>query len=383
MAINTKQKDIIGQEKGVTLIEMIIVVLIIGILGAVALRTIETTSYQAKFDKTSKEMSEITNGMIGNPDMLSEGRRINFGYIGDMGQLPISLSVLVNAETGNWKGPYLSRQFVEDTIGFQTDEWGKPYEYDPDNFLIRSSGGGKQTLTMKIADSLTDLFENQISGTITDILGAPPATQAPNILIKLYIPRNGILVDTSLSPRIDGYYEFISVPIGYHRIAVYKQYGTNDSLVRWVSVTPRSRVIADFRFASGFRDNLKYVVGSGAAYAPVGDTVKNNIGFSVFNSGVEITLDSMAVIALDTTAYYEQVQWETQVIWDYSHPNRAGVGDIIVLYPKPVIAANSITRFDVVGFKNHKSAQPAEAVPMQGLRIVIKFSDGSIIDFVP
>ncbi|MBS4015443.1 MAG: type II secretion system protein [Candidatus Latescibacteria bacterium] len=375
------------QEHGVTLIEMLVVVLIIGILGAVAMRTIDATSYQAKFDKTSKEMSEILIGIVGNPAIVSEGRRVSFGYVGDLGQLPENLNELINSSDVNWKGPYVSRQFVEDTTGFKFDEWGNPYLYDPANLILQSTGGGKQNLTMKIADSLVDLFENQISGTITDIYSAPPANFASNIRIKLTVPNNGALIDYEITPRNDGYYEFTPpdypVPIGYHKMVVSKQYGTGDSLVRWISVTPRSRVIGDFRFASGFHDNLKYVTGSAVTYASVGDTVKNNIGFQVFNSGPDITLDSMIVTRLDTTAFYEQVKWEANVVWNYTHPNRAGVGDIVAFSPNPVIPTNSITRFDIVEFKEHKTALPAAPVAMHGVKIVIKFSDGSVIDFIP
>ncbi len=118
-----KQLRQVLSEQGVTLIEMIVVVLIIGILGAVALRTISATTYQSKFDKTSKEMAEIVRGLVGNPAMLSEGRRVHFGYVGDQGRLPDDMGVLIHADGGNWKGPYITRQFVEDSTGFRTDEW--------------------------------------------------------------------------------------------------------------------------------------------------------------------------------------------------------------------------------------------------------------------
>lgn len=376
-------------DDGVTLIEMIVVVLIIGILGAVALRTIDATSYQSKFDKTTKEMMVIVQGIVGNPTVLSEGRRISFGYVGDQGQLPENLGLLINSDGGNWKGPYVARQFVEDTTGFKTDEWGNVYEYNKDNAYIRSTGGGKQQLTMKIADSLSHLFENQVNGVITDINSAPPATYASNILVRLTVPINGVLTNYEIRPRNDGYYEFsppnYPVPIGYHRIVVYKEYGFRDSLVKFVSVTPHSRVITDFRFALGFHNNLKYVVGSGVAYASVGDTVKNNIGFRVFNSSDTVLIATMVLSSLDTTAYYEQVAWEATPVWICPTPivNRAGIGEEIVFLPQVLIQPNSVTRFDIKGFKDDEYADPGHAVSMAGRRMVIKFSDGSIIDFTP
>lgn len=379
---------------GVTLIEMLVVILILGLLFAVAFRTIDATTYQSRFNATTKEMSELVKAFVGNPDLVSDGRRINFGYVGDQGQLPTSLSALITSDGGNWKGPYVPRQFIEDTTGFKTDAWGDTYvyQYDQYNASIKSIGGGKQTLTMKIADSITDLFNNRISGTITDINGAPPAEFSQKVNIRLTIPKDGYLVDTSCTPRADGYFEFSPVPIGYHRMVVTKQFGTRDSVVRWVSVLPRSNIVAEFRFPTSFRNNLKYVEGSGAAYAPVGDTIKNNIGFSVFNSGDSITLDSMVVISIkdDTgmsvVAFYEEVDWEGIKIWDYltPPPHRNGVGDIAEFSPQPGIGMHRIARVDIKGFKDEYEAPPTgNPVNMRGKRIAIKFSDGSVIDFVP
>jgi prepilin-type N-terminal cleavage/methylation domain-containing protein len=378
----------IKSSSGVTLIEMIVVVLIIGILGAVAYRTIDATSYQSRFDKTSKDMSEIVKSIVGNPELLSDGRRINFGYVGDMGCLPTNLSALLVSDGANWKGPYIARRFIEDTVSFKTDAWGAGYVYDQDRAVIYSTGGGKQGMTMKIADSITDLFDNQINGVITDIDGAPPVEYANRINIKLTFPRNGQLVDSTINPREDGYYQFNPVPIGYHRIIVSKEYGSQDSIVRWISVLPRSNIVADFRFASGFRNNLKYVEKSAVVYYEVGgtDSTKNNIGFRLFNSGPDITLDSMVVIDIGTgfgpLAYYEKVEWEDIPIWTYASV-RAGIGDVIVFDTKPVITKNSTARFDIMGFKNSEISGSGDPVGMSSVRLAIKFSDGSIIDFTP
>jgi len=376
---------------GTTLIEMLIVILILGLLFAVAFRTIDATTYQSRFDATTKEMAEIIKAFVGNPDLVSDGRRISFGYVGDLGQLPDNFDGLIRPEGTNWKGPYVSRKFIEDTTGFKTDAWGSPYQYDRDNGYIRSAGNGRRILTMKITDSMTDLFNNRIRGTVTDITGAPPVELWSRISMRLTIPQAGNLVDYDNNPGPDGYFEFTPendkpVPIGNHRLVVKKQYGTQDSIVRWISVIPRSNIVADLRFATGFRNNLKYVEESGIAWGS--DT--NNIGFRVFNSGDDLTLDSMVVTRLvddstgvNVTAFYEQVRWEGQAIWDYTHPNRAGVDDVVVFTTRPVIARSSIASFDIMAFKNHKTAPPAPSVSMTNTRISIRFSDGSVIDFVP
>ncbi|MCX7785134.1 MAG: prepilin-type N-terminal cleavage/methylation domain-containing protein [candidate division WOR-3 bacterium] len=373
--------QILNSDKGVTLMELLVVILIIALLGAVAFRTIDATTNQSRFEATRKEMLELVKGIIGNPDLLSDGVRINFGYVGDMGKLPDSLSALFLPEGDNWKGPYVSGRFSEDQKGWLTDAWGQPYEYDKANLLIRSTGG-RQTLTAKIIDDTNDLFNNSISGVITDITGGPPVELANKILIRLIVPRDGILVTETTRPRRDGFYEFSSVPIGYHLMVVKKEFGTQDSIIRMVSVPPRSKIVADFRFASGFRDNLKYVEGSASAW---GDSL-NCIGFSVFNSGEAVTLDSLVVILLDTTAFYESVNFQGSEVWNYAAsvpPRRAGKNDVVALNPAPTINTNSVARFDLMNFKNHQINIYAPTVVMSGIKIAIKFSDGSIVEFTP
>ena len=382
-------KTINFETNGVTLIEMLIVILILGLLIAVWYRTIDATNYASRFNKTNKQMAEIVKGFVGNPDLVSDGRRISFGYVGDMGRLPVSLSALIKSDGPNWKGPYLSRQFVEDTISFKSDGWGNSFQYDQQSAYIRSTGNGKQVMTMKIVDTITDLFNNSVSGTIIDINGAPPAEFWSRISIRLTVPdvldQNGQLIDYNITPRADGYFEFsppnTPVPIGYHRMVVTKQFGTRDSVVRWISVLPRSNIIADFRFPYSFRTNLKYVEGSGVVWG----SDFNNIRFQVFNSGDSLVVDSLVMVSLDTTAFYEEVYWEGIKIWDYSSPppQRNGVGDIAAFNTAPSIGINKVARVGINGFKLQRTAQPADPVNMTGIRIVIKFSDGSIVDFKP
>jgi prepilin-type N-terminal cleavage/methylation domain-containing protein len=374
----------IRSDRGVTLLELIVVILILGLIGAVAYRTIDATTYQSRFDSTKKEMLELVKGFVGNPDLVSDGKRMNFGYVGNMGRMPTNLTGLIKSDGTNWQGPYIPVRIIQDSTDYRTDAWGNSYVYDANLLTIRSTAGGRIPLTVKVADTITDLLSNRLTGVVADKAGLPPAELASRIRISLTVPQNGSLVSYNIHPRADGYYEFAPsnypVPIGLHRLVAKKEFGSGDSVIRWVSVLPRSIIISDLKFASGFHDNLKYVEGSGVAYP---DSTTNNIRFSVFNSGDDVTLDSMAVIGLDTTAYYEYVNWQGCEVWDMpSHGHRAGIGEVINLNPRPVIPRNTITRFDILGFKQTRMGNPPP-VSMVGRRIVIRFSDGSIIEFVP
>ncbi len=382
-AKNEERKTKSIMQAGVTLVEMLVVILIIGLLLAIVYRTVDSTTYQSRFNETSKEMTELIQAFTGNPEIVTDGRRINFGYVGDMGRLPMYIDGLYRADGTNWKGPYVPKKFTEDSTGYKIDAWGNPYEYDRDNCFIRSTGGGKQVVTMGIADSVSYLLRNQISGTISDINGAPPVDLSSRIKIRLTVPEDGNLTSYEQNPRADGYFEFspvndMPVPIGYHRLVVTKQFGTEDSIVRWVSVLPRSNIIADFKFSTSFRSNLKYVENTGVA---IGDSL-NHIGFSVFNGGDSLVIDSLQVIHLDVTAFYEQVAFQGSQVWDYNNTIRAGLNTQVELLPKPVIPTNSVVRFDLKGFMDNQIGL-GNPVTMSSNRIAIRFSDGSVIEFVP
>ena len=81
--------------QGFTLMELLVVLLIIGILSTVALRTIDATRDRSLFDQTTKEMNQLVYALVGNPDLNYDGRRVDFGYFGDMEQLPTGLPDLV------------------------------------------------------------------------------------------------------------------------------------------------------------------------------------------------------------------------------------------------------------------------------------------------
>lgn len=249
--------------------ELLVVLLIIGILSTVALRTIDATRDRGLFDQTTAEMNKLVHAMVGNPDLTYDGRRVDFGYYGDMEKLPDSLRELVQNTTGSpyWHGPYFKLAYGSDDTSYLFDGWGDKYRYPIGTpaFEIQSSGGGKYSMTVKPADDLDQLSSNTIAGTITDRDGLPPGDQA---LTTFYVyltynnPDAHLGKDTAMVvPLASGYYEFSAprqVPIGIHKLVARRS--STDSLVRYVTVVPRSKTIVDFRFTSSFWNKL-HVVG--------------------------------------------------------------------------------------------------------------------------
>ena len=103
-----------NDESGLTLIELMIVIVILGILAAVIAPRIMDAPQKANVSKAKMEISGISTALD--------------SYAIDVGQYPTTeqgLNALwraPNPEPPNWSGPYLSQQITN-------DPWGNAYVY--------------------------------------------------------------------------------------------------------------------------------------------------------------------------------------------------------------------------------------------------------------
>ncbi len=371
--------------QGFTLMELLVVLLIIGILSTVALRTIDATRDRAFFDQTTKEMDQLAQAITGNPDMTYDGRRVDFGFYGDMGKLPDDLRDLVhnpNPSDTNWRGPYVRQTVGGDTAGYLLDGWGHLYTYDRDAGVIRSDGNGKYSMTVRVADSLVELYTNTISGTITDADDNPPGDKAANISVTLNFSTGRSRFKT---PDPGGYYQFSiaandTVPIGTHRM-VAKMVG-GDSITRWVTVSPRSKTIVDFRFSKSFRNQLRIV----GAPARAADTA----GFliHVVNDGTtEDTVNWIVFKQSPDSAYMRD--FAVNGTEGGGFPILPGLlgkcqGDTVNVVPAAVVPPNMSQQFDFQFMDFHTDSLGDSAkVDIRGMTFRLRFSDGSEIAVPP
>lgn len=240
------------ENRAFTLIEMVLIIVIIGIIGTIAIKSMQPAIDRSRFEATIREMELLAQAIIGNPNQVQDGIRTDFGYVGDIGSLPPNLDALAANPGGysTWDGPYVQSRFVEDADDYKKDAWGDLYTYT--GGVTISSDGGGSSITRQFAQNISDLTSNTANGTIYDGLGSSPGDSALSVIVTVYYPDGGgNTTSSSTNPSPAGTFSFSnSIPVGNHLIrAVYS--ATSDTTSRYISVTPGTDAYCELRFAGG------------------------------------------------------------------------------------------------------------------------------------
>jgi len=224
---------------GFTLIEVILVILLIGILAGLAANLLTNTLDQARFDEAQKKMTVLSNAMVGNPDLMTNGVRSDFGFVGDIGRLPTALTELVtqgalpawSAATGvGWQGPYVPGDFAQNPDGYRADGWGTLFTYASATGVVTSLGSdGAAGGTGYAADfstpdltAPTDQRVGTITGRVTDLLGSPLASVTGGT-VTVSVTNNpvaGAATTVSTTTGADGSYSLSPIIVGRRTVQV-------------------------------------------------------------------------------------------------------------------------------------------------------------------
>ncbi len=374
---------------GFTLMEIIVVILIMGIIASVAMRSIDNTLENTKVENTKNEMQQLVYAVAGNPALFANGMRTDFGYVGDVGAMPSNLDALVtDPGMPTWNGPYLSNSFAESSDDFKRDAWGNTYTLA--SATIQSSGGGNGTLTKTIASSVSDLTSNSVVGGVTDGAGNPPGDSSSMVSIVLHFPNgSGGYADSVRSVNSSGTFSFNNIiPIGNHQVsAVYSS--TSDTVTAFISVLPGGTSYVNLRFPaalwavtagsgpSSSSSDLEYVNGS----ATCEGGSHNTVVFQIVNNGSSAkTITSLvATYSHAPTAYFDRVRWDNGSVF-YSNNPRAASGDECTFNSSKQIDPSETKEIKLEGFCDSQSGGSSN-VDMRNTDITVTFSDGSVVTF--
>lgn len=119
-------------ERAFTLIEIVMVIVLLGIIAAVAVPRFIDFSRTARVNVTKQKLEALRKAVVGDPSVAAGGTYSSRGYRGDVGSMPSTLSLLTShtvtwnryTKTG-YNGPYID-------IGSDPfrDAWGNNFVYN-------------------------------------------------------------------------------------------------------------------------------------------------------------------------------------------------------------------------------------------------------------
>ncbi|MFQ5606680.1 MAG: type II secretion system protein [Candidatus Zixiibacteriota bacterium] len=238
-------ETVTAPDGGFTMIEMAVVIVILGVLATLAIRSGVDMIDDAKHDATQFELEQLARAIVGDERTASAGKRTDYGYVGDIGALPSTLTDLViDPGFGTWDGPYVQ---TGPDGGYAADAWGVAYVYTG-GVTIQSTGSGS-TITKTIGSATSDITSNVVRGAVVDARGVPPGpTYKDSIVVSLLRPDGaGGTTTTTAVPARSGLYTLTGIPIGNHALrAIYIPLA--DTVEELVSVGPGATVTVNLRF---------------------------------------------------------------------------------------------------------------------------------------
>ena len=270
------------RKDGFTLMELIIVMALIGIMTSIGINIVIRTLEAQKADSTLLEMETIKRAIAGDPSLIINGRRADFGYYGDMGIMPATLADLMTQGsqppltnnttyfiTYGWGGPYLSKSFEGESDASIEDSWGNAYEYTNSKTVNASGDSVYGKITSRGADGGVDGtgydadidLEILKSELVSTVYGSAYTIDGnPMVSGKVYLRRpNGsaTLNIDSVTTGLQGTYSFSSVPRGTRTLS-FKPVGGIETNIKSILAAEGSVAVPRITNIS----NLVFVAGS-------------------------------------------------------------------------------------------------------------------------
>jgi prepilin-type N-terminal cleavage/methylation domain-containing protein len=264
---------------GLTLVELLVVLVILALLTGVAVTSLDFAIDQGRFDVSQRGLQHIQFAVLGRtaqPEVEASC------FLADTGRLPLAVGSDPQTQLAElwsnprslpafglstsasdpavkllvgWRGPYL--QLPPQPVGSPhrlLDGWGNPYKLlqadgvtpvsmDQPVIHVRSGGGPVAPYDIELdmpTPFLPANYLGTISGSVVDSAPSTPSTQP--VTVKLFTPDitqpNGIReLSVVTTDAVGFHFEFVGVPIGPKALRAY-QGTTEKSDIHYVRLLP-------------------------------------------------------------------------------------------------------------------------------------------------
>ncbi len=228
--------------KGFTLIEIIVCLAVFGVLLGTMIPLGIQISFKRREQHSLDELATLKVAIAGDPQVVADGSRLSFGYIGDMGNLPASLEDLYKKGSqpafsfdstkkigAGWNGPYIDPTIVEHIETLKTDAFGNDYDYTTTPFTDSTVGAtvegrirskGKDSTTGGDDDLSVEIFNSEAKSKVVGSVENGSGNRLSGASVTMNYPSNGSLTTSSALTDSNGVFSFDDIPYGIRSISI-------------------------------------------------------------------------------------------------------------------------------------------------------------------